>query len=192
MLLSKIQYSTIMVVWLKMQLILPLLDYIDFTANTDFRISVSADTITGSGSRGYLDDDPSNNFIIDTVSVRPNPAANFTIQKACAADSIVLIASGGVDYSWDGPNAFTDTSNVVVRVNPDTANMQGLYTVTVIDSAGCSATYSNSVNLDSAIIIGLPADFSICSSTDTSITANENSQYAYLWNNGETTPTISS
>jgi hypothetical protein len=165
--------------------------YIDFTANTDFRISVSADTITGSGSRGYLDDDPSNNFIIDTVSVRPNPAANFTIQKACAADSIVLIASGGVDYSWDGPNAFTDTSNVVVRVNPDTANMQGLYTVTVIDSAGCSATYSNSVNLDSAIIIGLPADFSICSSTDTSITANENSQYAYLWNNGETTPTIS-
>ncbi len=161
----------------------------NFVANSNYEIEVEADTIEGSQSIGYLDNTPNNNFLFDTITIRPVPITNFVVQKACETDSIVLIASGGVDYKWSGPSSFTDTSETVIRLFSDT-NMIGSYTLTAFDSAGCSADYTNTFALDSAINIGLPADDSICSSASFMLSANENTQYAYLWNNGETTPQI--
>ena len=156
----------------------------EFSASTNYRITASADTINS-----YLNNDPLNSQLKDTISVRVNPVAKFTVPKACLTDSLVLIASGGASYKWSGPNGFSETSDTVVKLLTDT-NYNGSYTLTAFDSLGCSADYTNTVTLDSAIIIDLPADDSICGSASFTLSANENTQYAYLWNNGETTPQI--
>ena len=162
----------------------------NFVANTDYEIEVDADTIEGSQNFGYLDNTPENNFLADSFSIRAAPLANFFVQKACLSDSIILIPSGGIDYAWSGPNNFfSDTTDTLIRVLSD-SNMIGAYTLTVIDSVGCRVDYTKTFALDSAITIDLPADDSICGSISFSLSANANTQYAYLWNNGETTPSI--
>ena len=161
----------------------------NFIGSTDYEIEVDADTIEGSQNIGYLDNTPQNNLVFDTFSIRAIPLSNFVVQKACLSDSIILIASGGINYVWSGPNSFTNTGDTVIRLFSDT-NMIGAYTLTAFDSLGCSADYTNTFAMDSAIIVRLPADDSICGSTSFTLSANENTQYAYLWNNGETTPQI--
>ncbi len=55
--------------------------------------------------------------------------------------TLELTASGGVSYSWTGPNGFTSTAQNPVINNVSLSNA-GLYTVTVTTASGCSAPES--------------------------------------------------
>ena len=78
------------------------------------------------------------------ATVNTIPTASVTGTTICVGNAIALSASGGSTYSWVGPNSFT--SNIQ---NPTISNGQvgnaGVYTVTVISSAGCSATATANV-----------------------------------------------
>lgn len=60
-----------------------------------------------------------------------------------------LTASGGVSYSWTGPNGFTSTEQnpVIENVSPAAA---GWYTVTVTTASGCSVPASVTIQVSTA------------------------------------------
>lgn len=63
--------------------------------------------------------------------------------------TLSLTASGGVSYSWTGPNGFTSTSQNPVIENVSLANA-GLYTVTVTTASGCAIPASITIEVSSA------------------------------------------
>jgi len=90
-----------------------------------------------------------------TIPVPPvtvNPSLGVIIsgdQLVCARSTLTLqaIPNGGllpyVDYSWTGPNGFMQTgpSDTISILHASLAN-EGIYTVTVTDSFGCTASAS--------------------------------------------------
>ena len=111
------------------------------------------------------------------------PTASASADLACSGGNLNLYASGGVSYSWTGPNSYTSQS-----ANPEIYNISsaqsGTYTVTVTNAAGCSKTASVSVTINTPPTI---IDGSITQSTNGNsigaipITVSGGSTYSYLW-----------
>ncbi|MCX6205326.1 MAG: PKD domain-containing protein [Bacteroidetes bacterium] len=88
--------------------------------------------------------------ITDTISVFQMPSISASnVSAICSGNSVTLnsVASGGTapyQYAWSGPNAFSSTS-----ANPSISNISingsGNYSVTLIDSNGCTAVASSSL-----------------------------------------------
>ncbi|AWV98861.1 Ig-like domain-containing protein [Arcticibacterium luteifluviistationis] len=57
----------------------------------------------------------------------------------CEGGLISLEASGGIGYSWSGPNSFTSSSSSI-SIPSAGLSEAGIYTVTVNNSLGCTAT----------------------------------------------------
>ncbi|MGA0560312.1 hypothetical protein ACO2Q8_26850 [Larkinella sp. VNQ87] len=75
-----------------------------------------------------------------TVTVRPAPAADAVSNSpVCSGGTLQLSASGGMSYTWFGPNNYTGTGQTVLIPGVTTANA-GNYTVVVTDANGCTAT----------------------------------------------------
>lgn len=75
-----------------------------------------------------------------TVIVNPTPIAQVvTNSPICVNNILSLTATGGVSYSWSGPNGFTSAVQNP-SVNATTTAFSGNYQVTVTDANGCSAT----------------------------------------------------
>ena len=77
------------------------------------------------------------------VNVHVNPTPVITINAnspICANQTLALTASAptGVQYIWQGPNAFFSTQQNP-KINQVETNAAGLYTVIVTDNIGCTA-----------------------------------------------------
>ncbi|MFN8358088.1 MAG: hypothetical protein U0Y10_26735 [Spirosomataceae bacterium] len=81
-----------------------------------------------------------------SVAVRPTPTVNISSTAPCPGGSILLSASGGGTYSWSGPNGFTETVQNPTR-SAATSTMSGIYSVTVISTASCTASATTSVQV---------------------------------------------
>ena len=93
----------------------------------------------------------------DTVQVIVNPlptAATNPNQLICPGDSALLIASGGLSYSWSGGG-----NNDSVYVTPATTTA---YTVTVADANGCEDTEDILVTVSAPATANLGPDRTIC------------------------------
>jgi gliding motility-associated-like protein len=90
------------------------------------------------------------NFATVNVIVNPLPVVTVNSVTVCENQAINLTSSGGVSYSWSGPNAYTSASQ-----NPSipsaALNMFGSYVVTVTDGNGCV-----NANVASVIVNSLP------------------------------------
>ena len=64
----------------------------------------------------------------------------------CEGTTINLTSSGGTSYAWTGPNGFVSTSQNP-SITPATVATQGVYSVTVTDSKGCTGTATTSVQI---------------------------------------------
>ncbi|HLO46240.1 MAG TPA: hypothetical protein VK175_17995, partial [Leadbetterella sp.] len=84
-----------------------------------------------------------------TVNALPTPTAGSN-SPVCVGQTINLTSSGGVSYSWAGPNGFTSTAQNPSITNASPA-MNGPYTVTVTNSNGCTAIATTNV-----VVNGLP------------------------------------
>ena len=149
------------------------------------------------------------------VIVNPLPVASAINTGAyCDGETIQLLAFGGVNYSWAGPNAYTSTS-----ANPTISNAvnlhSGTYYVTVTDGAGCSDSASTVVAVNTCNEIcnnGIdddmdgktdcedeecfdhPVSFSVLGSIPfcigDSVTLMATGGGTYLWNTGATSDSI--
>lgn len=79
-------------------------------------------------------------FVAPTVNIASNAPS------IAVGGQLELAASGGVSYSWTGPNGFTSTEQnpVIANVSPSAA---GLYTVTVTTASGCSVPASITIQV---------------------------------------------
>jgi len=80
------------------------------------------------------------------VNPIPTPNANNN-SPICTGQSFALSATGGLTYSWVGPNGFASTAQNPL-INTSTTNMSGTYSVTVFDNIGCGATAVTNVTVN--------------------------------------------
>lgn len=82
------------------------------------------------------------------VIVNSNPIATASSNVPCEGKILTLNSSGGSTYNWVGPNSFSSSSQNPTVPNADTSSTQGIYTVTVTDGNGCSATAQTTVTVN--------------------------------------------
>ena len=99
-------------------------------------------------------------------------------QTICEEDSIILDAGNGYTYLWNNSN-----SSQIIEIS-----QTGIYSVTITDSIGCEASDTISIVVNNSPFIDLGADQGACQGTAINLDAGLFD--AYLWNNGQTSQTI--
>lgn len=122
-----------------------------FTSN-DQNPTITGATVANAGDYTVIVADANGCTVHGTTSVviyaAPIATANNT-GPYCEGATIELTASGGTAYAWTGPSGFA--SMVQNPTLPDaTMAKAGVYTVTVTDAQGCSATASTTVVVNTA------------------------------------------
>jgi hypothetical protein len=82
-----------------------------------------------------------------SLTVNLNPVVVASGSTVGVGDNATLTASGGNIYNWAGPNNFTSTSQnpIINNINPSQA---GVYTVTVTNASGCTASATASITVN--------------------------------------------
>lgn len=123
-----------------------------------------------------------------SVSLKPKPnagaASNGTVQQG---NTIQLLATGGGTYAWAGPVGFSSTQQNPQRELANT-DMSGIYTVTVTNTEGCTATATTSVIITGCTLtVTASANGSNLTVGNTlSLSASAGSTYSWLGPDGFT------
>lgn len=118
-------------------------------------------------------------YAVGVGNAYPQATATATQTEICAGNTINLQSSGGVSYSWSGPNGFTSNAQNPSINNAMAAN-QGTYTVTATFSNGCTGTASVYITvnpLPNATIGATPNP--ICSGNTLQLSSGGGSTYAW-------------
>ncbi len=119
-----------------------------------------------------------------TVRVNENPKTSATANgPVCSGTGLVLSATGGVQYSWTGPNNYSATGPTVI-IGAVGASQAGKYYVSVTDALGCSA-------LDSTLVAVIQSPEAVLEFDDTTvcrgtpITLRSSGGATYTWTPSE-------
>ena len=98
----------------------------------------------------------------------------------CIGSTISLLATGGTNYSWSGPNGFTSLVASPSITSAATTNT-GTYRVTVTSASGCTGTASTAVTVNVAPVISVtpngPTTF--CNGGNVILTASGATSYRW-------------
>jgi PKD repeat protein len=115
-----------------------------------------------------------------TVNAIPNVSVNATSSTICSGQSATITASGAITYSW---NSGQTAASITVSPSTNTT-----YTVTGT-SNGCSSTATQLITVNAVPTLLVNAtNNSICAGQPVTITVS--GANSYLWNSGQTTPSI--
>jgi gliding motility-associated-like protein len=122
-----------------------------------------------------------------TITAYSLPVADAGTDKTiCQGGSVQLNATGGNAYSWSPSAALSNASIQNPVANPTSTT---LYTVTVTNSNGCSATDQVQVVVNIKPVVNLSASAStICASDSSQLSVTGGT--TYLWNTGNTSPSF--
>ncbi|PIY06187.1 MAG: hypothetical protein COZ21_03180, partial [Bacteroidetes bacterium CG_4_10_14_3_um_filter_31_20] len=101
----------------------------------------------------------------------------------CSGNNIQLNSSGGNTYSWLGPNGWSSTLQNP-SINNSNSSMNGTYSVTVTNAAGCTATSSTTVIVNTSPTVDAGNSISITYGTNTTLNGtatNGSGNYTFLW-----------
>jgi len=117
-----------------------------------------------------------------TVFVAAKPDANASYNSPlCEGDTLQLTVSAADNYQWTGPNSFS--SNLQNPFIPDAhISNNGVYTVTVSNSAGCDSTVSLNVTINQNPVAVIMGNTQVCQEDTVHLTASGGS--GYLWSTG--------
>lgn len=85
-----------------------------------------------------------------TTNLVVHPTPDFSVNNngpVCIDTDLILIATGGLSYSWDGPNGFASALESPTLSQTQFIS-QGIYTVTITGIGGCEATTTTEVMVD--------------------------------------------
>ena len=138
-----------------------------------------------SGSNNFVVIGSDLNGCLDTASISvqvdqlPNVVASSSFNSICLGDSVLISASGAVNYSWN--NGVVNNSQFV---SPTTTGNNS-FIVTGTDINSCSNSDTISILVDNLPIAQVSAsDTNIC--INDTITLLSNAASNYQWNNGST------
>ncbi len=101
------------------------------------------------------------------VTVGPSPTANAVSNSPiCEGNTLTLNENGGnaISWSWTGPNGFTSNSQ-----NPSISNVttaaDGIYTVVISISGGCTNSATVDVTIDAAPTVSATSNSPVCGSS---------------------------
>ncbi|MBK7636211.1 MAG: hypothetical protein IPJ13_19525 [Saprospiraceae bacterium] len=138
-------------------------------------------TITGH-SCPFLISQTINSPFFSTVTINGtilNPSISNDGPISCTKPSVTLTATGGGTYSWSGGG--TNASKIVTT--------PGNYTVTVTNTAGCSASATSVVNQTDSGISATVTDDGPLTCVKSSVTLTATGNGTYLWSGGGTSST---
>lgn len=130
--------------------------------------------VTGIGSNGCSNTDTVTAFVVrPNITITSSPANEIV----CKGNSITLLASGAMSYSWSG-----GISNGVAFIPATSAQ----YIVTATDKQGCQNTDTANVKIDVPVITitSLPRNDTVCAGG--AITLSGNGGVSYAWSGGVT------
>lgn len=115
------------------------------------------------------------------ITVNQTPTAVITGNSpVCENNTIVLSASGGVSYDWQGPVNFTSTASQPVLPNAQLPNA-GNYTVRVTSANGCFVTVSTNIVVNPApVASAFAVNDTICAGTGTFLQAAGGGSYSWF------------
>ncbi|MFL5747829.1 MAG: beta strand repeat-containing protein, partial [Niastella sp.] len=114
------------------------------------------------------------------VVIGTSPVANASSNSpVCTGGNLNLSASGGISYSWSGPNGFSSPQQNPVIANA-TASAGGAYTITVTNAAGCSASTTINVTVNGAVSAGASSNSPVCTGNTLNLFASGG--VSYVWN----------
>ncbi|MCB0516219.1 MAG: hypothetical protein KDD49_09165, partial [Bacteroidetes bacterium] len=109
-------------------------------------------------------------------------------QQICMGESVQLLASGGVSYSWS-PGIGLNSTNVANPIAAPTETT--VYEVTIIDDNACTFTQSVEIIVYDLPATGISANQSICAGESTQLEATGGATYAWSPSEGLNNATIS-
>ncbi|MBL7924791.1 MAG: PKD domain-containing protein [Bacteroidia bacterium] len=122
---------------------------------------------------------------VDSVNVFVNPLPTPTVSpnvSICQGQNTVLVAGGGISYSWNPSGNTNDT----ISVSPGSSTT---YAVNVIDANGCQATAFVNVTVNPNPAASLPAGVFICSGVSATLDPGAVGT-TYQWSTGATSQSI--
>ncbi|OWY24109.1 hypothetical protein C7N43_23650, partial [Sphingobacteriales bacterium UPWRP_1] len=112
-----------------------------------------------------------------TVSASPTVVVSGS-SSLCAGSTITLTATGGSTYVWLGPDGYTASGSTITR-SASTVAMGGIYTVTVTNAAGCTATATRNVTVNPLPVATAGSNSPICAGSTINLTASGGTSYAW-------------
>jgi len=129
-----------------------------------------------------------------TAVVNNQPTATIgSNSPICEGSALNLTSSGGITYSWSGPNGFTSALQNP-SIASSTALASGTYTVTVTASGGCTMSIQTTINVNAMPIPTATNNGALCAGNTLNLTASGGTSYSWSGPNGFTSalqnPTI--
>ncbi|MFO8054675.1 MAG: gliding motility-associated C-terminal domain-containing protein, partial [Bacteroidales bacterium] len=157
-----------------------------YTYNWSTGDSTSTITINPAASTTYTvtTSDLCNQSIVDTINVKvSSPVITPMHDSVCPGDTAQLSATvpGAQNYLWE-----TGDTTSAISVSPSTTTG---FTVTITDSIGCTDTDTVFAFINPLPDIIVPPDTTICEGGTATI--NVQGAQSYLWNTGQTGPSLS-
>ncbi|MBC7850145.1 MAG: gliding motility-associated C-terminal domain-containing protein [Chitinophagaceae bacterium] len=121
--------------------------------------------------------------------VQPNVVIPPTF-TGCFGTDIALSASGGVSYSWVGPNNYDSKIQGAVITNANLSDA-GWYKVTITDTHGCTDQDSTTLIVNPAPTTQVVATTSVCEGASTNIQASGGLRYLWTPASGLSSDTVS-
>lgn len=123
------------------------------------------------------------------IHVNSLPVASINSNApVCVGENIELEATGGINYSWSGPNSF-NSNDQNVEINNANALNAGVYTVTVTDANNCSATATTSVTVNPLPNATASANSPLCAGSDLNLYSSGGTSYEWDGPNNFSTST---
>lgn len=117
-----------------------------------------------------------------TVAPSPSPTPNVTQNPYACNGQVVLNAGNGFStYSWSNAGGNSSTA---------TFSSAGLYTVTVTNAAGCTATDDFNVTIPAPPLVNITGALSFCTGLNTTLNATAGFT-SYAWSSGGTAASLS-
>ena len=142
--------------------------------------SIFSASLSNSGNYALTVTDANNcvNSTTTNVVVNPKPAAIATGTVVCENTNATLSASGGISYSWIGPNGFTSNNQNPIVLNVTMANV-GEYTVVVTSANTCTNIAATKLGMDPAATPSITTNSPVCLNFTLNLLASGAASYTW-------------
>ncbi|MFN2439509.1 MAG: gliding motility-associated C-terminal domain-containing protein, partial [Chitinophagaceae bacterium] len=117
--------------------------------------------------------------LLINVEALPVPSASNN-SPSCEGTTLTLLANGGANYLWTGPNNFTSNMQSPAISNVSLGN-SGKYYVRVTSQAGCISNDSITVVINPKPVADAGSTVTICEGANTQLHGSSTNAISYSW-----------